>query len=79
MQDSVTKNNKDHKYPPPGTEESKARYRQVAELWRKAAEDDWRGPVRIDAEWHERAVRDLERLDQRAKERKAKQVSSINL
>lgn len=61
VNNSSTDNEATRRYPPRGTEESRAHYRKVAELWRKAAEDDWRGPVLVEAGWQERAIEALER------------------
>ncbi len=62
-------------FPPPGTEEEKAYYRKVAELWRKAAEDDWRGPVKVEEGWQEKARAEL---DQYVKEQQKRGARSSN-
>ena len=75
MEDDGINREASHDYPPPGTEESKAHYRKVAELWRKAAEDDWRGPVKVEEGWQEKARAEL---DQYVKEQQKRGARSSN-
>ena len=35
--------------------------RQIVRLWAEAAEDDWRGPVRVEPGWQDRAAAALAR------------------
>lgn len=68
MEDDGINRGEFRNFPPPGTEEEKAYYRKVAELWRKAAEDDWRGPVRVVPGWQKLARQTLDKYVEQEKQ-----------
>ena len=49
--------------------------RKMRKLWQEAAEDDWRGPVKVEEGWQEKARAEL---DQYVKEQQKRGARSSN-